>query len=67
MRKWIWTFGVGTPYAGKYVIVNTDKSDGREYMFNKYGQQNCCMSYFYNAGIMIVERHGYQLLEEVTV
>ena len=65
MRKWIWTFGVGSPYKGKYVVIETDNGDGREYMFNRYGKQNCCMSYPYSKGMELVKKYGYQLIENV--
>lgn len=64
MRKWIWTFGVSSPYRGKYVVVNTNKGDGREFVFEKFGRQNCSMSYLYNKGIEIVKKHGYQCIGE---
>lgn len=63
MRHWIWTFGCGTPWAGKYVIVHTDHGDGREKVFEKYGQKNCSMSYPYCKGMLIVNKYGYELLE----
>ena len=65
--KWVWTFGVGTPWKGKYVVVNTEDGDGREYMFNKYGQQNCCRAYPYEEGMIFVNRYGYKLIEEITL
>lgn len=67
MRKWIWTFGVGTPYKGKYVVIETDNGDGREYMFNRYGRQNCCMSYLYDKGMELVKKYNYQLIENVKI
>ena len=67
MRKWIWTFGVGSPYKGKYVVIETDNGDGREYMFNMYGRQNCCMSYPYEKGIALVEKYGYTLIEKCKI
>lgn len=67
MRKWIWTFGVGSPYKGKYVVIETDNGDGREYMFNRYGRQNCCMSYLYEKGMELVKKYNYQLIENVKI
>lgn len=67
MRKWIWTFGVGSPYKGKYVVIETDNGDGREYMFNRYGRQNCCMSYLYDKGMELVKKYNYQLIENVKI
>lgn len=66
MRKWIWTFGCDTPYSGKYVVVECLHGDGRDYMFKKYGQDNCCMSYLYDdIGMDIVKKYGFKLIEEV--
>lgn len=67
MKKWIWTFGVGSPYKGKYVVIETDNGDGREYMFNRYGRQNCCMSYLYEKGMELVKKYNYQLIENVKI
>lgn len=67
MKKWVWTFGSATPHKGKYVVVNTADDDGREYMYGKYGQRNCAMSYPYDMGMAVVNKYGYQLKEEVTV
>ena len=66
MIKWIWTFGVGTPWAGKYVIVHSygNKGDGRERVFEVFGQENCSMSYFYEQGMKIVEKYGLELCGE---
>lgn len=63
--KWIWTFGIGTPYKGKYVVIETDNDDGREYMFDRYGRMNCCMSYPYDKGMELVKKYGYQLIENI--
>lgn len=67
MRKWIWTFGVGTPWAGKYVIVNTDRGDGRERVFEVFGQENCSMSYLYDDGMKAVEKYGLELAGEFQI
>lgn len=45
MKKWLWTFGLGTMFANKYIIVNTDKGDGREILFQIYGKDNLSASY----------------------
>ena len=67
MRHWIWTFGCGTPWAGKYVIVHTDHGDGRERVFEVFGQENCSMSYFYEQGMKIVEKYGLELAGEFQI
>ena len=67
MRKWIWTFGVGTPWAGKYVIVHTDHGDGRERVFEVFGQENCSMSYLYDDGMEVVEKYGLELAGEFMI
>ena len=65
--KWIWTFGCGTPYKGKYVIIDTEEGDGREYMFEHYGQNNCCMSYPYEKGMRLVEKYGYKCINDISL
>lgn len=65
--KWIWTFGIGTPYKGKYVVIETDNDDGREYMFKKYGRDNCCMSYPYEKGIELVKKYNYKCIDAVVL
>lgn len=64
MRKWIWTFGVGTLWAGKYVIVYTSHGDGRERVFEVFGQENCSMSYLYADGLRLVKKYGLELIGE---
>lgn len=67
MRKWIWTFGKGTPWAGKYVIVHTAHGDGRERVFEVFGQNNCAMSYPYDMGMKYVEKYSLELVGEFQV
>lgn len=67
MRKWIWTFGKGTPWAGKYVIVHTARGDGRERVFEVFGQENCSMSYLYEDGMKAVEKYGLELAGEFQI
>ena len=67
MSKWIWTFGGGTKYAGKYIVVNSENGDGREHIFEIYGQGNCAMSYPYNVGIKLAEKYKWDFLEELYV
>lgn len=67
MRDWIWTFGVGTPWAGKYVIVHAANGDGRERVFEVFGQENCSMSYLYDMGMKAVEKYGLELAGEFQI
>lgn len=67
MRHWIWTFGCGTPWAGKYVIVHTAHGDGRERVFEVFGQENCSMSYLYEDGMKAVEKYGLELAGEFMI
>lgn len=67
MRHWIWTFGCGTPWAGKYVIVHTAYGDGRERVFEVFGQENCSMSYLYEDGMKAVEKYGLELAGEFQI
>lgn len=64
MIKWIWTFGGGTPWAGKYVIVYSygNKGDGREKVFEAFGQENCSMSYLFDKGMELARRYGWKCL-----
>lgn len=45
MRKWIWTFGGETIFRNKYIVVYCDKGDGRDILFEIYGQENMSESY----------------------
>lgn len=64
MRKWIWTFGSGTKYRGQYVIVccRDGEGDGREEVFERYGQDNCSMSYLFDKGMELARRYGWKCL-----
>lgn len=47
--KWVYTFGVGTPYRGKYLMVETDDPDRtRESVYNAFGQNNISTVYIYD-------------------
>ena len=47
--KLVFTFGVGTDYRGKVVIVNCNNiMNALKYVFNKYGNTNVCTNYHYN-------------------
>ena len=67
MTHFIWTFGVDSPWAGKYVVVTSDndKEDGREKMFEKFGRKNCAFVYPYEKGMNLVEKYGYTLVDEM--
>lgn len=45
MKKWLWTFTNNYIFAKKYIILTTDKDDGREILYQIYGQQNLLQSY----------------------
>lgn len=66
--KWICTFGLGCKLLkDKYVICNGDIDSARTYMYDNYGQDNCCSFYPYEYGMESVEKYGWKLLEEVNV
>jgi len=47
--KLVFTFGVGTKYSGKVVIINCNNiMTALQYVFNKYGNTNVCTNYHYN-------------------
>ena len=64
MRKWIWTFGSKTKYGGKDVIVcrPEGEGDGREEVFERYGQQNCSMSYLFDKGMELAQRYNWECM-----
>lgn len=67
-EKWICTFGLGCKLLkNKYVIVNGTNDDARTYMYDNYGQENCCSFYSYYYGMEVVNYYNLELLEEVTV
>lgn len=56
MKKWIWTFTNNSMFANKYIIVNSDNGDGREVVFEIYGQDNMDMPYLVNDEIYKEEK-----------
>lgn len=36
-------------------------------MFDKYGQDNCCMSYPYEKGLQLVKKYNYECIEVVAL
>lgn len=70
MKKWLWTFGVGTLYKGKCVITTAEDFDtAMGYMYENYGQGNISSSYpdtHFNIG-EIISKWGYEVIEEVTL
>lgn len=64
MKKWLWSFGGDTMFANKYIIVNTDKGDGRDILFEIYGRDNMAMSYLLdyepNKEEELREKYGYK-------
>lgn len=37
-RDWVFTFGCGQPYAGRYVVINGTFEGARARMFEMHGQ-----------------------------
>ena len=64
MRRWLWTFGSGTMFANKYVIVNCDIDDGREMLFQIFGKDNLATSYLLDLEPNVEEefrrKYGYK-------
>lgn len=47
--KIVFTFGCGTKFAGKVVIIECDEiMTAIDYIFRKYGQQNVAFEYHYD-------------------
>lgn len=67
-EKWICTFGLGCKLLkDKYVVATGDVDSIRTYMYDNYGQDNCCSFYPYDYGMEVVKKYNLNLLEEVTV
>lgn len=68
MAKYLFTFGVGSPYRQKCVIVSSDDENlSREYVFRKYGQQNVAFVYDYKTYSGLIEKFNYKIIEEKTL
>jgi hypothetical protein len=64
--KYLFTFGVGTKYKGKCVIVNAnDEILARQYVYRKYGQQNIAGVYNYEQYKHLIEKCNYKIIKEV--
>lgn len=70
-KKFLWTFGVGTMFGKKYIIVETDTDDGREVLFEIYGKDNMCNSYLIDECPEIVDtvavNRGLKCIAEWTI
>ena len=66
MKKYFVTFGLGTNWRRKYVVVYADTGDEvRNYVFSKYGQDNVAWIYDYKTAKSIIKAYGYEKIEEV--
>lgn len=68
MKKWLWSFVGDTIFAMKYIIVNTDKGDGRDILFQIYGRDNMSMSYLLdyepNKEEELRDKYGYKKIAD---
>lgn len=70
MERILWTFGLGTKYAGKVVITYSKPdnfNDAIYYVYKKYGQDNVAFNYIdkYNDLDEMIKKYNYDILEEV--
>lgn len=65
MKKYLITFGIGTKWRGKCVIITASTEDNvREYVYEKYGQYNVAMFYDYETSKEIISKYNYEVIEE---
>lgn len=71
MKKWLWTFGGDTLFSKKYIIVNTDKGDKRDVLFQVYGKDNMTVSYLLDTEPYreeeLREKYGLKKIAEWTI
>lgn len=68
MAKYLFTFGIGTRYKQKCVIVETDDEIlARQYVYRKYGQQNVASVYDYEKYSHLIEKYNYKIMKEITL
>lgn len=66
MAKYLFTFGVGSPYRQKCVIVESDNElTARKYMFTEYGRKNVAFVYDYEKYSCLIEKYNYKIMENV--
>ena len=64
MKTYLVTFGVGTVFSGKcLVLVSDDEEKVREYAFDHYGRLNISSIYDYETHKDIIETYNYEILE----
>lgn len=65
MAKYLITFGVGTVHRKKCVIIESDDQMlVRLYVYRRYGQENVSSMYEYDKYKHLIEKYGYEVVEE---
>lgn len=65
MKKYLITFGLGTKWRGKCVVITASDDDKvREYVYGKYGQWNVAAVYDYETSKEIISKYNYEVIEE---
>lgn len=68
MKRYLITFGLDSIYHGKCLIISSDdEMKAREYAYNKYGQSNVAFVRDYTQYEYLINKYGYEVLEDVTL
>lgn len=68
MKKYLITFGIGTKWSGNCVLITASNEDTvREYVYDKYGQDNVAMVYHYENSKGIIKKYDYKILEDTVL
>ena len=62
VKKYIFTFGVGTPFKGRYVEIEGTYNEAREAMFDMFGSK-WAFQYAPTKGAELIARFGYKQLD----
>ena len=64
MKTYLVTFGVGTVFKGKCLILTSDNEEKvREYAYDHYGRLNISSFYDYEEKKDIIKTYNYEILE----
>lgn len=67
-KRFLFTFGVGTRYRKKCVVVTSnDEILARQYVYGKYGQQNVAGVYDYTKYSYLIEFYKYKVMKEIAL
>ena len=68
MKKYLITFGLGTKWRNKCVVITaSDEDKVREYVYDKYGQWNVAAVYDYEIYKTIIDKYNYEIIEEINL